>query len=208
MKSVVVRPGEGSPGREHRVPRAQRGYAPLQPRDHHHPAAQRRPAAPLTQGRGRLLLHPRGRADLRRRGRGGRRRPRDVRARAAPGRAHVREPRRFGRSDGQHPRSGRVRSPDGSGLSQLTKYRPRERRKIVRAADPRTWDRVLSSRNVEVGTVSCARILAKRPLPGARPLSARNGVGGGSGRRLPRGHAPVGRVRFAAASVAARPSVP
>ena len=51
-------------------------------------------------------------------------------------------------------------------MSQSTKYRPRERRKIVRAADPRTRDRALSSRNVEVGTVSCARILAKAPSRG------------------------------------------
>ena len=109
MKAVVVQPGAG-----HRVgnveflarsadtPRFNLALITIQPH-------RERPAGARPRRRGRRVLHPRGRAHLRGRGRGGRRRPGHVRARPAGGAPHVREPRRRARADGQHPRPGRLR---------------------------------------------------------------------------------------------------
>ena len=83
MRAGSSSPERGPPGRQRRVPRAERRHAALQPRADRDPAASRRPAAARSRGRGRRVLHPRRRADVRRRGRGGRRRPGHVRARPA-----------------------------------------------------------------------------------------------------------------------------
>ncbi|MGH3092341.1 MAG: cupin domain-containing protein [Gaiellaceae bacterium] len=61
--------GRGSTGRrptrrQRRVPGPQRGYAALQPRRDHDPAAQRRSGRARSHRGRRFLLHPRGRADV------------------------------------------------------------------------------------------------------------------------------------------------
>ena len=74
-EAIVVRPGEGPPSGERRVPGAHRGHAALHVRDHRDRARPRARAA-RPRRRGRRVLHPRGRADVRPRAtRASRRRP-------------------------------------------------------------------------------------------------------------------------------------
>ena len=181
MKAVVVEAGEG-PSRRRRVPRAERRHAALQPRGDRDPAAPRRAADPPARGRGRLLLHPRRRADLHRRGRGGRGGPGTF-VLVPPGLQHT-----F-RNDGDESCAWSTcmhRPGSTSGSNRTSSY------DVPESSSRRTQDRPLRRP---------AGQYARHPLGGRwqkpRTHPQPEGLGSRARRRLPRGHAAPRGVRLA-----------